>query len=220
MKPVHFYHVWAGDHYHRSAWHAPALEHFDALRHARFDGEVLVGMTGEPTHCGYVYKFLREAWPAARVIAREDEGFEQVTINYMHRWVKEAKPDTPVYYAHTKGALNNSPANTRWRRAMESVLTDNWYARVTDLADYDAVGMHWLTHEKFPDHINPRRPMFAGNFWWANAGYLAKLEPATSGNRWQAEGWMGTGFPKVLDLMPGWPDYARDIPVALGLTQA
>jgi hypothetical protein len=52
-----------------------------------------------------------------------------------------------------------------------------------------------------------RTPLFAGNFWWARAKYLATLPEPETENRRQAEGWVGLGGPKVYDLRPGWPDW-------------
>jgi hypothetical protein len=157
--------------------------------------------------------FLREACPQSEVIVQADEGFEQVTIDVMHAWSKTADPETPVYYAHDKGAFQDHPVNTRWRQAMDGALLYEWEARAAELDEYEAIGLHWLTHEQYPRCIDPRKPMFGGNFWWARAGYLAKLERVRGTpefppvNRWEAEGWMGQGFPKVLCLKDGWPVY-------------
>jgi hypothetical protein len=46
---------------------------------------------------------------------------------------------------------------------------------------------------------------FAGNFWWASADYLGKLAAPSMANRWEAEKWIGTGKPRVCDLIPGFP---------------
>jgi hypothetical protein len=220
--PVHYYHVWTGDRYHWSCWEMPAQEHFGELRAANFTGEVRVGVAGGMSERLTFIRWLKNAWPESVIAVQADEGFEQVTIDVMHAWAKTADPATPVLYAHTKGALNNVPMNARWRQAMDQLLIEYWPDRVNSLHTYDSVGCHWLTHEQFPAQIDPRAPMWGGNFWWANAGYLAGLErvrgtaefpPVT---RWGAEGWVGRGFPKVLDLKPGWPDYTREDPVALG----
>ena len=217
-EPVHWYHIWAGDRWHGSAWHRPAVEHFGTLAGAQFPGEVYVGVVGDLSERAGVLRFLAEAWPGAKAVVQADEGYEQVTIDAMHIWSKTVPDGTPVYYAHTKGALNDSLPNALWRRAMDELTAGCWYDRVADLREYDAVGLHWLTHEQFPEYINPRKPMFGGNFWWARAGYLAGLEPVTGTperppvNRWEAEGWLGQGFPKIRDLRPGWPDYRIAVP--------
>jgi hypothetical protein len=59
--------------------------------------------------------------------------------------------------------------------------------------------------------------IFAGNFWWANAGYIASLPPLEvslkEADRGEAETWLGRGKPKVYDLSPGFMDFEN-----LGLT--
>ena len=212
-RPVHWYHVWTGDRHHGSAWRLAAEEHFGALVNAGFEGGVYVGIVGGLAERAEAASWLRGWWPESKIMVQADEGFEQVTIDVMHDWCKWAAEDVPVYYAHTKGALHAGGMNRDWRMAMDELLVGGWRECVKSLHTYDAVGCHWLTHEKYPEHINPRKPMFGGNFWWANAGYLAKLDPVEGGfdrppiNRWGAEGWLGQGFPKVLDLKPGWPVY-------------
>lgn len=217
-RPIHWYHIWTGDHYHGSAWLPAAEEHFGALVNAEFEGDVCVGIVGGLPERAEAMSWLRGWWPKSRVMVQADEGFEQVTIDAMHSWCKWADPAVPVLYSHTKGALHVGDMNRDWRMAMDELLVGtvgkpNWRECVKSLHSHDAVGCHWLTHKQYPELINPRKPMFGGNFWWANAGYIAKLAPVTGTperppvNRWEAEGWMGQGFPKVLDLKPGWPVY-------------
>jgi hypothetical protein len=225
QPPVHWYHVWAGDDQHASRWESAASEHFEALHVAAFTGDVMIGLVGQLPYRERAVRMISQWYPSARIMVQADEGYEQVTIAEMHKWCKWARPDVAVYYAHTKGALQPCEMNVRWRNAMDSLLVDFWQDRVEDLKTHDAVGLHWLTHEAYPDWINPAAPMFGGNFWWANAGYLAGLPPVEGGldrppvNRWGAEGWVGRNFPKVRDLVPGWPDYSYDHPVAIALTR-
>ena len=215
IQPVHYYHVWAGDRYHGSAWEVPAREHFAALEAAGFDGDVRIGLLGGLTERASAIRTLKELWPEADIVVQADEGFEQITIEVMHEWSKEAHPQTPVFYSHTKGAFQDCPMNTQWRQAMNGYLIDHWteWALAIRRGSYDAIGLHWLTHEQYPEYIHPMKPMFGGNFWWARAGYLAQLERVTGTpefppiNRWEAEGWVGQGGPKVMDLVPGWPNY-------------
>lgn len=207
MKPVHFYHVWVGDRYHGSAWQQAADEHFHLLEAAQFDGDVRIGLVGGLSERASAMRWLREAWPASEIIVTADEGYEMITLEELHGFCQTADPDTPVYYAHTKGAMNLSPYTIAWRKSMDIRCTWEWSERVADLQTVDAAGCHWLTHADWPGKIDPRRPMFGGNFWWANAGYLAKLPPLEYKSRYHAEGWMGQGFPEVRDLVPGWPIY-------------
>jgi hypothetical protein len=212
--------VWAGDAYHGSNWLNPFQEHFGAMHNADFKGDVWVGIVGGLPQRAEVMSQLRGWWPEAQVVVQADEGFEQVTIEKMHQWSKVVRPDTPVYYSHTKGALNNHSMNEYWRREMDGHLIGgglavqgghDWRECVELLKDYDAVGLHWLTGKQFPGLIGI--PMFGGNFWWATAGYLAGLERVQGTPEFPpvdihgAEGWMGQDCPKVFDFKPGWPVY-------------
>jgi hypothetical protein len=219
-RPAHFYHVWAGDAHHGSAWLEPFQEHFGAMRNAAFKGDVYAGIVGGLPQRAEVMKHLRGWWPESVIAVQADEGFEQVTIEVMHQWAKAAPPDTPVYYAHTKGAFRDTEMNRYWRREMDGHLIGgglavqgghDWRECVDLLKTYDAVGLHWLTRREFPAHIGTS--MFGGNFWWATAGYLAGLERVRGTpefppvDRWGAEAWLGQDVPKVHDFKPGWPVY-------------
>jgi hypothetical protein len=176
---------------------------------------VLAGIVGDPDNRAKAGKWLDKAWPGWRPAVYADEGYEQPTISAMHRWARAADPATPVLYTHGKGAFQDTPHNHNWRRAMEDRLIGSWSKHILTLGSgkFDAIGCHWLTHEEFPVTITEGKPMFGGNFWWATAGYLAKLAPVQGGdpdlgyNRYKAEEWIGQGNPRVLDLSPGWPQY-------------
>lgn len=202
--------MWVGDDWHGSNWRVPAQEHFQVLKDGGFPGEVRVGLVGGVSERVEAMQEIIGMYPGVRFSAKGEDGFEMVTIHALHEWAKEANPDTPVYYSHSKGAFNDTAANHRWRQQMDDALGACWDLCVDSLKKYDAVGLHWLTSEDYPQHIDPKRPMFGGNFWWAKAGYLAGLPPVGYRTRWEAEGWMGQGFPKVLDLKPGWPDYTSE----------
>ena len=216
--PLHVYHVHVGHGHVSSRWEPVVEEHFRALRDAQFEGRVGVGLVGDQEKRTQAIRMLDKLWPDWWILAAADEGFEQPTIDAMHRVAKDADPATPVLYCHTKGAFQDTPFNRAWRRGMTSDLVGFWQACVMSLNQYDVIGRHWLTHEEFPKTITNGNPMFAGNFWWARAGYLAGLPPVQGGepgmplNRYKAEDWIGQGnpSPKVLDLHPGWPDYHNE----------
>jgi hypothetical protein len=76
----------------------------------------------------------------------------------------------------------------------------------------DAVGNHWLTEEGFPGMLTagmtdpaPGSGFFGGNFWMARSDYIRTLPECPPEPRWQAESWIGWGYPRVVDLLPGWP---------------
>jgi hypothetical protein len=215
MTPAatHWYHVWVGDRYHGSGWMLPAKEHFAKLAEARFDGEVRVGVVGGMSERASAIREIKSWCPEAQITVQAEEGYEQVTLEKMHAFAKITDPDHPILYMHTKGALNATPYNRAWMRAVDEELVGNWAQCAEALATHDMVGMHWLTPERFPDLISEGKPMFGGTFFWATADYLAKLPPVGGTperppvNRYAAESWAGQAKPNVLDLRPCWPLY-------------
>jgi hypothetical protein len=214
QRPVSYYHLWCGDRYHGADWEGPAREWFTALADAWFDGDVRVGLAGGMSERVTAMRWLRENCPSSQVAVQADEGFEMVTLAELHRFAKEAEPSTPVLYGHGKGSFQGGPFADAWRRAMTRRVVSDWRHCVNSLNTVDMAGCHWLTHERYPRQITEGLPMFGGNFWWANAGYLAKLPPIDphGANRYAAESWAGLGRPRVECLIDGWPDYSREAP--------
>lgn len=212
---THFYHLWVGDRHHGSNWMLPAKEHFAKLAEHRFDGQVMVVLVGGMSERAQAFREVKNWCPEAQLLGSADEGYEQVTIEKMHEFAKLADPAHPILYMHAKGSFNDNPYNRSWMRAADDMLLENWkqYSSLLSMRVYDMIGMHWLTPQKFPRQISEGKPMLAGNFYWATAGYLARLPPVTGTperppvDRYAAEAWHGQGSPNVLDLRPGWPLY-------------
>lgn len=205
MTPVHWYHFHCGGAV-ASKWEEPLAEHVSALELASFPGECKLGLVGGMSEQREAQDWLSNWWPSAEIAVQADEGFEMVTLAAMHAWSKTADPATPILYCHAKGSFQDYPENHRWRRCMTTELVNGWRECLRLLNDVDAVGLHWLTPEEYPDQITGP-PMFGGNFWWTTAGYIAALPPVEHASRYCAEGWLGKGNPKVRDLYPGWPRY-------------
>jgi hypothetical protein len=210
MTPVCFYHLWVGDAHHGANWLPPAREFFQALDDAWFDGDVRVGIVGGPAQRIEAMDWLDGKWPAWRLFTQAAEGFEMVTLDALHEFAKDdsTDPATPVMYAHGKGSFQGGAFADAWRRNMTRHVVGRWKHCVNSLHTVDAVGCHWLTRGEYPEKIF-QPGIFGGNFWWANAGYLARLAPIDphGANRYAAEGWVGLGDPRVECLVPGWPDY-------------
>jgi len=66
------------------------------------------------------------------------------------------------------------------------------------LNDHDAVGCNLLDD---PDN-DILRPHFSGNFWWANAEYIAKLDYSylDHPNRYAREFWIGTAHGDLYEM--------------------
>lgn len=206
----HFYHVFCG-----GPWEAIAAEHIEAMGTAPW--ELTVGLIGAP-----VVRAAAKGWWLARTTVESfveaDEGFEQVTLWALHDWAKQAPAGEPVLYAHSKGVTHRSGDGRHplyagaWRASMTRHVVGGWQRCTGLLQECDAVGCHWLTPETYPGLVQV--PYFAGNFWWARAGYVARLPPVSNNSRYDAEGWVGLGAPEVRDLRPGWPTFglfAREV---------
>jgi hypothetical protein len=213
VPPVAFYHLWAGDDHHGANWLTPAREFFGALRDSQFDGDVRVGLAGGYDQQEEAMSWLDERWPSWMLLVQASEGFEMATLDMLHKFAKDdsTDPATPVLYAHGKGSFMISRSADEWRRNMIRHLVGGpgdraWERCVTSLHSVDAVGCHWLTREEYPGKIF-QPGIFGGNFFWANAGYLASLAPVGWSSRYCAEGWVGLGSPRVECLADGWPQY-------------
>jgi hypothetical protein len=207
MTTTNWHHLWVGDDRHGANWKPPAVDHFAALNNAGFDGDVVVGLVGGHRQRQEARDWLHERCPSWILGVVAEEGFEMVTLNVMHQWAqrRDTDPKTPVLYTHGKGSFQSSPYADRWRKSMIYHLVNGWRECVNSLHTVDAVGCHYLTPETAPGKVDI--PMFGGNFWWANAGFIAGLPPVGWSSRWEAEGWIGRGNPAVENLVEGWPVY-------------
>lgn len=141
--------------------------------------------------------------PGKPIFHHTPERGEQTTIRELQKWLP-AHPDWLVCYHHSKGVSNNNEVNQRWRRCMQRAVIERWRECVEYLNQgKDTVGAHWF--------INQDQRYWAGNFWWAKAGYLLGL-PAVSrktinGRSYEAEAWIGKAriAPRILDLAPHAP---------------
>lgn len=194
--PVHWYHAYAD-----GSWREPVVEHFAALGAAGWDWPITVSVIGTPEHRAQLIDDISFDVN----ILEFDSGDEALTLQLIRDWAKKIRynEETPVLYAHTKGAYSPSTINTQWRRSMTHQLVSNWDSCTRMLYKVDAVGCHWLQPQEFPGMVI--YPYFAGNFWWAKSSYLRGLQDPLIATRYDAEVWIGSGHPTVIDLMPGWP---------------
>lgn len=197
---AHFYHIYTT----ANQWQDPLAEHLAALEAAYYDGPFHVGIVGRPTDRAAALDELHWIRPPDEVY-EADAGWEQVTLHPLHAYARAH--DGAILYAHTKGAHDPSTVNIAWRRSMSWHLVRGWATCARALSDgtRDAVGCHWLTVEEFGAVPGVPLPCFGGNFWMARCDYLRQLAPCADSCRHDAEAWIGSGHPRVLDLHPGWP---------------
>ncbi len=156
---------------------------------------------------------------ALRVMHGPNSFAENLTIVEIEKFVKD-HPDWLILYFHAKGCSHPDGSDYAervskpWRRAMMHHLVTNWRQCVSDLeAGAEAVGCNWLTGMGWDKSQN----IFGGNFWWAQARYLATLPTiyarerikmdgiGAATSRYEAEVWIGNGprLPIVKVYHPG-----------------
>ncbi len=143
---------------------------------------------------------------------------ENPTIVLMENWIKAHPEETYVLYLHAKGS-SHDPAtpygqfDAKWRDCMMNACVENWHQCVHDLANYEAVGCHWLTGQGH-DHS---QHYFAGTFFWARASFLRTLPSimererikvsglGAAESRFESEVWLGNGprLPTIRDYHLG-----------------
>jgi hypothetical protein len=210
----HFYHVWCGS----PSWQPIAREHVAALRETGQDWTLTAGLTGSREARREARSWFSGEFPGC-TFTEANSGFEQLTLIALYRWARRADPATPVLYAHTKGVTHPRDSSDEsvfvaaWRRAMTHDLISGWAICLKLLEDHDAVGCCWLDPAVFnpvfvrevPTWQRRQIPFFGGNFWWANAGYAASLGQVRCTDRYEAERWIGLGYPRVAQFRKGWP---------------
>lgn len=160
--------------------------------------------------------------------------WEYPTLDFMKTHCDQSDDEFYVCYLHLKGLSRPGDTTaTDWRKFMEYYTIERWQDCVDELnRNFDTVG---------PNFIEKPWPHYSGNFWWAKASYIRKLEklphPDTLqwgtpskyteavydvGNfRYDHEAWIGTGNPVWAELgtspgkqEPGWHyrnNYPREL---------
>ena len=138
-----------------------------------------------------------------RVKVNERFDLEADTLYDMWKFCK-ANPDYNILYFHAKGVSRSDPEPiktnvTLWRKYLEHFNFFRWQDCMTLLKYHDTVGTEWENEARIAESTE-RAPCYAGNFWWAKASYINKLDPDflyvnNDWPRWQAEFWIGTKNP-------------------------
>jgi len=192
VKIRHFYHLYLdGD----ASWLDIAVEYADAIRAAAFPVAPAVGIVGADRIPAKLWLAGQPHWT---VTAEAEEGYEQVTLTALQDQLPSMADDDSVLYTHAKGVWRNMPLEDQWRRSMLWHLVFGWQNCVRLLRTHQTVGCHWRNGSHY-----------AGNFWWATAGYLKTLPPiapaVTENQRHHAELWLGLGEPLAANLVEGFP---------------
>jgi hypothetical protein len=151
---------------------------------------------------------------------------EKTTIKTNTYWKEETEtlmslrdfafknPDYKILYLHTKGASKNTLNSQSYRLMMEYFVIDRWKECVEHLNEYDCVGQTWIINGDTIWSDGTRVPNtknighFSGNFWWANASYINRLDHnyLETGYRLDREFWIGTGNNYKVKSLYQWTD--------------
>lgn len=140
--------------------------------------------------------------PNRAIVKRNTNWKEETDTLVSLRNFSEENPEYKILYFHTKGASKETLQSQSWRLMMEYFVIDRWKECVEYLNDYDCVGQTWLilgdtiwgNGETTPNSDNVGH--YPGNFWWANASYINRLNDKylESDYRLDREFWIGSGI--------------------------
>ena len=191
---------------------------------------------------GHLTKFLDVATllennPNVRMVhtSQTHKLWEWPGLDFLKRYcdqLPEGKEEYVMYF-HTKGLSKLNQGNIRdWRHYMEYWNIDRWRDCVALLDDnHDCVGTNWISKPFIGIDGRTVRNWkhYSGNFWWARASYIRKLESLThpdslnwnnpskllvkrngqgvildKGNfRFEHEAWIGSAQPVWVELHAG-----------------
>jgi hypothetical protein len=186
VKIAIFYHL-----YQEGKWGEILAEQVTLMRNSRLLDSaefVSVGINGKQLLGGNEkFKFY---------INDNQEREETPTLVRLKEFARDNE-DYKILYIHSKGATKDSKCIDDWRSLMNYFVIEKWQECVELLDNNDAVGCNYSEDTFLGYH-----PHFSGNFWWANAKYINKLNPEylESESRWDREFWIGTGNGKMYSL--------------------
>jgi len=121
------------------------------------------------------------------------DGFSEKPSLLLARQYAEEFPDSRILYFHSKGISHPTKNQDDWRMMMQHFIIVKWREAVALLDNHDVVGVNWRT---FPVAHS------SGNYWWANASYLQRLDPSflNDHDRMSQEFWIGSAEGRVANM--------------------
>jgi hypothetical protein len=160
-----------------------------------------------------------------RITYNENKILEANTLNSLWDFCNE-NPDYKVLYIHSKGVthLNNvhcEYTTNAWRIYLEYFVINKWEECAQDLNEYDCAGTEWkdyslLQDQNTQEYVKEPNSHYAGNFWWANASYIQKLDldyiynEKDERGRYRSEFWIGTKNPNYKSYHNSGKEYLYD----------
>jgi hypothetical protein len=134
-------------------------------------------------------------------IYRKEGASEKPSLLLARRYAEEF-PDSQILYFHSKGISHPSNNQNDWRMMMQHFLIIKWRKAIKLLDDHDAVGVNWRLGGMNQGNGMVEVPHFSGNYWWANASFLKKLDPMFLDDHYRMthEFWIGSVTGKIANL--------------------
>lgn len=155
--------------------------------------EIHVGISGEGD------PYPEPVCHPVKIVAHEPHlrAYEFPTLMALHEFAT-ANQDYAILYVHTKGASwvnkhgGTAMGRLIWKDEMERVLIDDWRVCLPELETHDTVGAFFRRSAR--RRSGTWNAHYAGNFWWANAEFVAKRpEVRIEVDRFWAERWLMDG---------------------------
>jgi hypothetical protein len=170
-----WWHVYCMNH-----WFDIAAETLACLRRAEFPAVVHAGVVGSEEDVNELRSLAGTIGVALQPQRFIHNAYEWPTLHALWQSCRDGGT-VPIGYIHTKGVTRPMPSYSKWRWMMQAHIVLAWRDRVADLKDFDAVGCCY----------RPDWPCFAGNWWWARAGWIQGLrEPLETADRFAHERWL------------------------------
>jgi hypothetical protein len=137
--------------------------------------EVVLCTNGNPGSFDAAKQIMnKEEFPNVTFVHTGDRTnlWEWPTLNLIKQYCDQTDDEFYVCYFHLKGM--SRPTDTTavdWRNYLNYWTIEQWEENIAQLdKGMDTVGVNFAEHEW---------PHYSGNFWWARASYIRKLEPLT-----------------------------------------
>lgn len=149
-----------------------------------------LAQASEFVHVGVNGNQIPESHSKFRFVQNEEPWTEETPTLAALRDFCASNPDYKVLYMHTKGITQPMQSTHDWRKIMEYFCIEKWQDCLNKLDEHDAVGCLYMDHCYYGFF-----PHFSGNFWWANASYINRLDNSflAGGIRQNREFWIGSG---------------------------
>lgn len=144
--------------------------------------------------------FIETHYKPAKVIHYTDSAnmFEIPTIKMLYSFSK-MNPNYKILYMHTKGISYSEnhvflPGIRSWNLYMRHCLIDHYLECINLLNIYDSVGCNYRPTE------DGNGQHYSGNYWWANASYIATLSINALKNKYDPEFWLLQNEPLFFNI--------------------